>query len=95
MLYALSAIYHDFVSNMCLWNKPLVITSCHYDFVFIAVDADHSPQQVVVVLAEYKSMLFHQWIPSVEEQGPGLDCGWGPEELSDSIGQNIYKTLTH
>lgn len=57
-------------------------------FVFTAVDADNSPQQVVVVLAECKSMSFHRWIPSAEEQGPELDCGWGPEELSDSIGQS-------
>ena len=31
------------------------------------------PQQVVVVLVECKSTSFHQWTPSVEEQGPGLD----------------------
>lgn len=43
-----------------------------------------SPQQAVVVLAECKSMLFHQLIPSAEEQGPGLDYALGPGADSDS-----------
>ena len=36
------------------------------------------------MLAECKSMLFHQWIPSAEEQGPGLDYALGPVADSDS-----------
>lgn len=66
-----------YVSDWIVGGQGVKVQRC-------MLDMKETAQQVVVVLAECKSMSFHRWIPSAEEQGPGLDCGWGPEELSDS-----------
>lgn len=42
------------------------------------------PQQAAVELAERKNTLFHLWIPSAEDLGPGLDYGGGPVAGSGS-----------
>ena len=50
-----------------------------------SIPVEDSPQQVAVVLAEYRSMLCLQWTPSAEELGPGLDYVMEAEEEPGSI----------